>query len=167
MTYLGKNLRRTVVSFHVLFSALWAGAAISMIVLMVTKDPQNVSELFAYNLAIKLIDDWIIIGSASACLATGLLLSWKTPWGFFKQWWVGVKIILTIAMMLFGTFGLGEWTNQSVTMVQEHGLDIFSNKEYLEYQSLSMIWGSIQFGALIFIFFISIFKPKRKFQRIK
>lgn len=165
MAYFKKNIRRAILSLHILFSSLWAGAAISMIVLMFAKNPQNASELLAYNWAIKLIDDWIVIGSASASFSTGILLSWKTPWGFFKHWWVTVKLILTIAMIILGTFWLGKWTNESVYLVQEYGLNVFSNQKYVSFQSLSMLWGSLQFITLIFVFFISVFKPWKKVKR--
>lgn len=57
MTYFSKNQRKAFVSLHIIFSALWTGAAISMMVLIFTKTPQVASELFAYNQAIKLTDD--------------------------------------------------------------------------------------------------------------
>ena len=164
MAYYGKNLRRTIVSFHAIFSALWAGAALSMVILMFTKNPQNVSELLAFNRANKLIDDWIIIGSATGCFLTGQLLSWKTPWGFFKYWWVTVKLVLTIILVLLGTFWLGKWTNESVSMVQEQGIKIYTNRIYLNYQILSKFLGTLQFGVLIFIYFITVFKPWKKFR---
>ena len=162
MSYFGKNLRRTIVSLHVVASALWVGAAISMVVLTFTKNPRNISELLAFNLANKLIDDWIIIGSATTSFLSGLLLSWKTPWGFFKHWWVIVKLILSVALILLGTFWLGKWINESVYMVQEMGADVYKYKRYLEFQSLSKFWGALQVGVLIFIFCITVFKPWKK-----
>lgn len=162
MAYYSKNLRRTIVSFHVIFSALWAGAALSMIILMFTKNPQNASELLAYNRANKLIDDWIIIGSATGSFLSGFLLSWKTPWGFFKHWWVVVKLVLMIILIFLGSFWLGKWINGSVDMVEEQGLNVYTNRKYLDYQVLSKFWGSLQLCVLIFLFFISVFKPWKK-----
>nr|WP_321358096.1 hypothetical protein [uncultured Draconibacterium sp.] len=165
MANFGKNLRRTIVSFHIIFSALWAGAALSMVILMFTKNPQNVSELLAYNHANKLIDDWIIIGSATACFLTGLLLSWKTPWGFFKHWWVAVKLVLTTALIILGSFWLGKWTNESVYMIREQGAAIYANTSYQDYQLFSKFWGSLQTSVLLFLFFISVFKPWKKIKK--
>ena len=165
MAHFKKNIRRTLLSFHIIFSALWLGAALSMVILMFTKNPQNVSELLAYNLANKLIDDWIIIGAATAAFLSGLLLSWKTPWGFFKHWWIIVKLVLTITLMVLGTFWLGKWTNESVYMVQEQGLKVYSNSEYIDFQTTLKFWGSLQFGILIFLFFISVFKPWKKLNK--
>ena len=162
MAYFGKNLRHTIVSLHVIFSALWIGAALSMVILMFTKNPQNASELLAYNRATKLIDDWIIIGSATSSFLIGLLLSWKTPWGFFKHRWVIVKLMLTITLIVLGTFWLGKWTNESVYMVREQGINVYANRKYLDFQTSSKLWGSLQFGVLIFIFFISVFKPWKR-----
>ena len=162
MVYFDKNLRRTIVSFHVIFSALWTGAALSMIILMFEKNPQNASELLAYNRANKLIDDWIIIGSATGSFLTGLLLSWKTPWGFFKHSWIIVKLVLMIILIFLGAFCLGTWINESVYLVKEQGQNVYTNKKYMDYQTLSKFWGSLQFSVLIFIYFISVFKPWKK-----
>ena len=164
MAYLKKNMRRTIVSLHVIFSALWTGAALSMIVVLFTKTPENVSGLLAYNHANKLIDDWIIIGAGTGSFLTGLLLSWKTPWGFFKHWWVTVKLALTLILVMLGTIWLGKWTNGLVYMVQEQGIEVYSNRKYLDYQTLLQFWGSLQVGVLIVIYFISVFKPWKKFK---
>ena len=165
MAYFGKNLRRSIVSLHIIFSALWAGAALSIIILMFRNNPQNASELLAYNWAVKLIDDWIIIGSATGSFLTGLLLSWKTPWGFFKHWWIIVKLILMVFMIVLGSAFLGTWINGSVYMVQEQGLNVFENKKYLDYQTLAKFWGSFQLCVLFLLFFVSVFKPWKKLKR--
>ena len=57
MAYFKKNLKKTIVYLHVLSSALWIGAAVSMVIITFTKQPVNISELIAYNWANKLIDD--------------------------------------------------------------------------------------------------------------
>ena len=131
---------------------------------MLTKDPQNVSELMAYNRANKLIDDWIIIGSATGSFLTGLLLSWKTPWGFFKHWWVIVKLVLTITLILLGTFWLGKWTNESVYMVKEQGINVYANSQYMDFQVLSKFWGSLQLCILIFLFLYPYLNHGKKFK---
>ncbi len=165
MAHFGKTLRRSTLSMHILFSALWVGAAISMITLFFTKIPQNISEVLAYNLALKLIDDWVIIGSATISFLTGILLSWKTSWGFFKHWWVATKLILTFALIILGSFWLGKWTNESVYMVQESGIKALSNPVYIEYQEQLKLWGSLQFGVLVFLIVISVFKPWKKIKQ--
>ena len=64
----------------------------------------NGDELYAFNAAIKLLDDFIIIPAAMGSLITGILLCWLTNWGFFKFNWIIFKLISTIAQILFGTF---------------------------------------------------------------
>ena len=133
-----------------------------MVIIGFTKNPDTVSELLAYNFATKLIDDWIVIASASLSFLSGVLLCWKTAWGFFKHWWVAVKFILTFALLILGTFWLGKWTNESVYMVRDLGEEIYSNETYSTYQSSLNLWGTIQVGALVFLYFISVFKPWKR-----
>lgn len=47
-------------------------------------------------------------------------------------------------------------------MVQENGWGVFSIDKYISFQSLLKLWGTAQLAILIFVFFISVFKPWRK-----
>ncbi len=154
-----KTTRRIILGIHVTFSALWAGAALSMLVIMFLKQPSGSAELLAYNWSVKLIDDYVIIASAVGALLTGLLLSWKTPWGFFRYWWVAIKLVATLIMVLAGTFFLGPWTNQSVSMVAAAGMDALNDGRYLFFQEASRIVGSLQFLLLVILIFLSVIKP--------
>lgn len=154
-----KTTRRIILGIHVTFSALWAGAGLSMLILMFFKNPGNASELLAYSWAVKLIDDYVIIGSAMGSLLTGLLLSWKTPWGFFRYWWVAIKLVITLMMVLAGSFFLGPWTNQSVVLVAAAGMDVLHNQQYLFFQQASKVVGSLQFLLVVALIFVSVIKP--------
>ena len=157
-----KPTRRLFVFLHATFSSLWVGGALSMLILIFLKHPTNGYQLLAYNTAIKLIDDFVIIGSANGVLLTGIILSWKTPWGFFKHWWVAIKLVLTIAMAVFGTVALGPWTNESVTMVQEMGMEAINSNKYQHIQLMQMIFGPLQFSMMLFLLYLTVYKPFKK-----
>ncbi|MFW5705455.1 MAG: hypothetical protein ACOCX8_00510 [Bacteroidota bacterium] len=154
-----KTTRRIILGFHVTLSSLWAGAGLSMLILMFFKNPGNASELLAYNWAVKLIDDYVIIGSALGSLLTGLLLSWKSPWGFFRYWWVAIKLVITLMMVLAGSFFLGPWTNKSVALVAAAGMDVLHNQQYLFFQQASKVVGILQFLLVVALIFVSVIKP--------
>lgn len=157
-----KTSRRLFVFLHATFSSLWIGGALSMLILIFLKQTNNGDQLLAYNTAVKLIDDFVIIGSANGVLLTGIILSWKTPWGFFKHWWVAIKFVLTIAMAVFGTVALGPWTNESVTLVQKMGIEAINNNQYQHMQQMQMIFGPLQFSMMLFLLYLTVYKPFKK-----
>lgn len=157
-----KKTRRVVLFIHVLFSAIWLGAGLSMILIMFLKHPDSLQEHLGYNWAIKLIDDYLIIISALGSLLTGLLLSWKTPLGFFKHWWIAIKLVLTVFVIFFGISYLGPTTNKLVALLETHGQDVFAKTQYKAIQDMLKVIAITQFLFIVIILYISIIKPFKK-----
>ncbi|SHK46865.1 DUF2269 family protein [Desulforamulus aeronauticus] len=152
--------------FHIFFACLWIGAAVSMMLLAFVRGHiSNGDELWAVNISIKLLDDFIIIPSAIGCLITGILFSWLTNWGFFKFNWIVVKYIINIAAILFGTFFLGPWVNGMEAISKVERLLSLQNVTYLHYAKMNIYFGTLQALILILAVFISVFKPWGKKKR--
>ena len=66
------------------------------------------------HLMIDQIDAYLVIPLAFAALASGVLVSVLTPWGLTRYWWVLVKLVLTVAVILYSTFGVGVWVLESI-----------------------------------------------------
>jgi len=116
------------------------------------------------DLASKLIDDLVVIPGAMGSLATGLLYSLFTPWGFFKHRWVAVKWGITVYGILFGTFFLGPWLNSLPPVSGELGAGALDNYAYMRARGLNSVWGGFQVATLLFALFISVLKPWRRAQ---
>ena len=158
---LGKPARQWVLWVHVLASMLWLGSAVAMMVLTFAKGsrPSNAGELYGFCLAIKLIDDWVIIASCGLSAVSGMLLSWKTPWGFFRWWWVAVKLVVTVALLIVGASLLGPWINETEAIARAHGWDALGMPRYATVERRVTVLGTIQLGVLGFILYASILKP--------
>lgn len=154
-------------SIHILFASLWVGAAVSMLLVLFTRNPANGDELHAIDATLKHIDDFVIIPAAIGSLLTGLLISWLTPWGFFRFVWVTIKWVATIAMMIFGTFWLGPWLNGMEALSATERIGALQNETYLYNQSMNAIFGSIQALLLVFLIFISVIKPWKKWKKAR
>lgn len=114
---LSRSARQLWVFVHVTVSVGWFGAGATNLVLAVSawREPEGrLPALNAFN-AIHLIDAYVVIPAAFAALITGVVLSVGTSWGLTRHWWVLIKLLLTIAVILFATFGLGVWVEQSLT----------------------------------------------------
>ncbi|WP_103352200.1 hypothetical protein [Amycolatopsis sp. CA-128772] len=111
----GKRLRQLLVFVHVVVSVGWMGAGAANVVLAMTAgytdrpDVRNVCYLM-----IDRVDEFVVIPAAFASLAGGLLLCVVTKWGVARYWWVLVKLVLTVAVIGYSTFGLGVWVEESM-----------------------------------------------------
>jgi len=155
-----KNLK----IFHLIMVGLWVGGAVGLTLMAAFLGPgESDGELYAYDMARKFIDDFIIIPGAMGCLVSGLLISWLTPWGFFKHRWVAVKWVLTVACILFGTFVLGPFVNDRALMSLDFGLRALDKPVYVDSLSRTLRLGGFQVLAILFMVAISTLKPwKRK-----
>ncbi len=162
MKKLGSTSRAWLKGFHVLFTCAWVGAASCMILLNFLARPDNGHELSGVLAALKLIDDWVIIPSAIGCFLTGLLISWLTPWGFFKWRWVTVKWVFTVAMMLFGTFCLGPWLNGMAAIAATDPMGVLQNTTFLDNRQLLSLTVGPMMLAMLFLVFISVIKPWKR-----
>ena len=164
---LGRSARKWVLWVHVLSSMLWMGAALAMMVLTFAKGsrPTNAAELYAFCLCVKLIDDFVIIASCGISALSGMLLSWKTPWGFFKYWWVAVKLVITVALLAVGASLLGPWINETEHLARTNGWEAQSLPRYQAVEWRVSVLGSIQMVILAFVLYASIHKPWGKVER--
>jgi hypothetical protein len=39
------------------------------------------------------------------------------PWGLVRYWWVLSKLVLTVVVIVYSTFGLGVWVETSTAAV--------------------------------------------------
>lgn len=151
--------------FHLLAVACWLGGAVSLIFLyFLKKEISEGNQLYGINLSIQHIDMMVVvIPGAIGSLLTGLIYSVYSRWGFFKHNWVIFKWIVTILMILSGTFYLGPWENSVLEISGELGINALADENYLYYEKMNFIFGSVQIMLLIITVFVSIFKPwKRK-----
>lgn len=160
MKKLGSNGRKWLIGIHILFSCLWIGTAVSMLLTSLVKGHSpNGDELFAVYSSIKLLDDFIIIPAALGSFFTGLLICWLTNWGFVKFNWVILKWAVTLALIIFGTFWLGPWTNGATAISYAERALALQNVKFLYFWKMTILFGSIQLAILVALVFISVFKP--------
>ncbi len=148
------------ISFHIGFAALWTGTVLSMcLIAFSNRLTSNADAIHPINATINLLDDYIVIPSSIFSLISGGLLSWLTTWGFTKHYWVIVKWIATIALMVFGTFWLYPWANSATAISEAERLQAFENPLYM-FEVKGVILGTlIQALCLLVIIAISVLKP--------
>ncbi len=109
------RVRTFVRAAHVTAAAGWLGLVVAMVVLAVSAATTGEATLVAaaYGFMAR-IGGAIIPGFAIATLLTGVVLSVATPWGLIRHYWVVVKIVLTIVVIVTGVRVTGRWLDQAL-----------------------------------------------------
>ncbi|MBW4633677.1 MAG: hypothetical protein KME30_17800 [Iphinoe sp. HA4291-MV1] len=160
MNKLSVKQKNWLLTFHVAFGGIWFGTALCMIaVALSNRNTLNGDELYAINAVMKLLDDFVIIPSAILSLMTGGLLCWLTIWGFFKHYWVIVKWIATVTLIVTGTIWLGPWINAMTAISDAERLQALQNPLYVFDQKAVLVGAIIQTSCVLAIIGISVLKP--------
>lgn len=93
--------RRLLRAAHVAVAGAWLGLVVAMLTLGVTAQTTGAAgqAVATYRLLARL-GGAVIPPIAVATLATGLALSLLTPWGLVRHWWVVVKGVLGLAVIV-------------------------------------------------------------------
>ncbi|MDZ4873906.1 MAG: hypothetical protein CLLPBCKN_003302 [Chroococcidiopsis cubana SAG 39.79] len=160
MKKLSVKQKNWLLSVHVAVGSMWFGTALCMVAIALhNRNTINGDELYAINSVLKLLDDFVIIPAAVLSLITGGLLCWLTIWGFFKHYWVIVKWVMTVTLIVTGTIWLGPWTNAMTVIAQTERIQAWQNPLYVFDQKAVLIGAAIQTGCILAIVAISVIKP--------
>jgi hypothetical protein len=164
MKQLGLRGRGWLKFFHILFSAIWSGSVVCMLLLIMLNVFMKESSVNSIFLTVKLIDDYITAPFAICSLFTGFLFSLLTNWGFFKFKWIIVKWALTFACIYTGIMWLNPRISKLAYISKEGNPNLIENVTFLFNRQMLIFLLSIAVLVIIFIFLISVFKPWRKLQ---
>jgi hypothetical protein len=148
----GRRTRQLVVFLHVTTSLGWLGAGAANVVLAVTAATTSSPEVRRVSYAlIDRVDVALVIPLAFATLAGGVLVSLTTSWGLVRHWWVLVKLVLTLAVIVFSTFGIGVWVCQSIDASAAGGASPVAHR--------LVVGAGANVVAFLFMSYISFAKP--------
>ena len=92
------GFRRFALTAHVASSVGWLGAVLPFLALAIAGlASSDVQVVRATYLAMKLIAWFVILPLCLASLLTGLVSSLGTPWGLVRQYWVLLKLLITVS----------------------------------------------------------------------
>lgn len=156
MKTIGFTGQKWLKSIHLMAAILWIGCGVAMNLLRVTISPTTADGMAVLSLAMKILDDLLILGGVIGILATAIVYGIWTKWGFFRQRWLAVKWILTIAMVLIGWVIMGPAVNGNVHAAEWY---LSNTDTYNANIAISAFWGPIQLLLLTIVLIISVFKP--------
>lgn len=108
--------RRLVRAAHVVAAGGWLGLVVTMLVLGIAAltAATDVPPETVYRV-MDLVGGTVIPPLAVATLLTGLVLSLLTPWGLVRHWWVVVKTVLGLAVIVTAVSLTDAWLHQAIT----------------------------------------------------
>lgn len=144
---------------HVCCACLWGGGALSLVLLHWAVSPTSGDELFARDLCMKLIDDFVVSPGAVGCLLTGLLFAVYTPWGFFRHRWITLKWTLNVGFIAFGAIFFVPWLNTMSRISDLKRLAALEDPVYLRSAFMNRAAAVGMALSLFLLVWASIFKP--------
>jgi uncharacterized membrane protein len=162
MRKIGRQGRLWLRSFHIFFMALWIGAVFSQtIIILFTGKAQSDGGLQAMYVIPDILNAVTGPGFLGT-LITGILLSWLTPWGFFKHKWVMYTMAMVALDLLLGQIVGGSAGSKLAALAGTEGLSALQNPEYISAWYRIIIVGFVCSLLLISAAFVSVLKPWRK-----
>jgi len=115
MNKLTTSQQKILKSIHLISAGLWLSSVIILMLLpIIYRNITTGDELYMYNLVYYFIDMFILTPAAIFTLLTGLIYSLFTNWGFFRHGWLVYKWVVTLLIILIGTFYLGPLVTKSL-----------------------------------------------------
>jgi hypothetical protein len=97
--HLGRRPRRAVLVAHVLSSVGWFGVAGMVLFLLLVAGSNGTGDARAVYRVVE-TSIWVSVPVAAVSGLTGVLLGLGTPWGVAKHWWVVLKEIAFVPLVM-------------------------------------------------------------------
>lgn len=112
------------------------------------------------------IDDALIKYPGLAVLISGVIVSVWTPWGLVKYYWVVMKLVLTVALILIGILFVGDWFSFVVRTVDHYGAaSLLQNQDFQAMRLSLILIAVLSITAMALMTFITHYKPFGKIKR--
>ncbi|NDV69206.1 hypothetical protein D0T66_09910 [Dysgonomonas sp. 25] len=144
--------------FHLIFVMMWVvGVATLAIISALTY--YSGDELYTALRLSRIVDDVLVIPGATLTVLTAIVYGVWTNWGFFKHRWITVKWIISLTIVLLGTFYFSPHLDNSLYIADTTRDAALTNAEVTDGIRISLIGGIAQGSALVFLVVISVLKP--------
>lgn len=156
MTKLGPKGMKMMKVIHLILIMMWTVGVMGMTVVMSGSVPSTQQLAVSLENALKL-DTSLVIPGALLCVMFGIVYGFFTNWGFFKYRWLTVKWIVSILIILVGSY---VFHPACVEALQLATTDVSGNESRIsDLISRCQIVNWIQIISQIMLVAISVFKP--------
>jgi uncharacterized membrane protein len=161
MARIGRKGRLWLRAFHIFPWVIYRGNISVLVIFASTGSAQSDGGLQA----MYKIPDMLSLAVAPCAVGTfitGLLLSWLTPWGFFRHKWVvytlAVGILVTLVFFILSL----PLSSKLTGLAEAEGLRALQNPEYISARNTLIVLEPVKLLLVISAAFVSVIKPWRK-----
>ena len=150
---------------HLTFMILWFSGLLGTILLAaLTTSMTNRELVYAAHSFIESFDHFLVIPGAIGCLLTGIWMSIRTNWGLTKYYWIIIKLIGNIGVILVGSTIIRSLIIQTNTLSTANQVNPLQNPAYIDARQMFILGSTTLLTVLFFLVIVSIIKPwgKRK-----
>lgn len=149
---------KTLKTCHLIFVMMWAVGVVSMAIISLL-EPHSGDELYMMFHISRIIDDFLVIPGAILTVITAIIYGAFTNWGFFKHKWITVKWIVSIIVIIVGTFHFSPILDNCLMLANETRDAALTDSGIKQNMRITTIGAFMQSSALILLVIISVFKP--------
>ncbi len=151
---------------HLVTAGLWLSCVFILALLpLIAMRLSSGDEIYLYNLVYHFIDMFILTPAAVLTLCTGLCYSIFTQWGFFRHGWLIYKWIITVAIVLTGTFYLGPLVSDMLDIADAERSAALQNAYYIRGQAIGLVAALLNTLLLLAAVMVSVYKPWKNLNR--
>lgn len=150
------TLRKAFLLLHIVSAGAWIGIDVVLGVLvgviLLSEDAPTIAVSYQ---ALELFAVWPLLIAGVSCLASGVALGMVTRYGLVRYWWVVVKLLLNVVLVLLVAFALRPTmlgAADTGRMIAEGAPVVVVTSELFAPPIVSTL-------ALLFAFVLSVFKP--------
>jgi len=145
---------------HITSMSIWFTSLIIMFVINLLISKITSSDVFYYAHYINsIIDFQILTPAAIVTFVTGIIYGRFTKWNIKNNTWLKIKIVITVSIIILGTFWLGPTLREMTENSKSIGVDLLSDKNYLSNLSTIIWFSAINILMLFIAIIISTIKP--------
>lgn len=161
---LPRRTRKAVLVVHIASAGAWIGLDVVMAVLVVTAAATKSKNTKAVSLqALELFAVWPMLVTGLVCLLSGLVLGLGTKFGLVRYWWVAVKLVLNIVLVVLVATALRSGVHEAAEQARALATG----------QVADVPLGDLKFPpivspiALMFAVTLSVYKPWGRVRRTR
>jgi hypothetical protein len=153
---LNKRCRHALRILHFASALGWFGAGLAQLVtgIMVMNSADVLIRHYAFELG-GTSGQVVCAPLAIIAAVTGIMLGALTEWGLLRHWWIVVKLVLTVGIIIFGSVVLSSLSGQVAT---ETAATTNPDAGVATAQT-ALIGGCVNIGVLLAVTVISVIKP--------
>lgn len=161
MKKLGTKGMKVLKTCHLVFVMMWVVGVMAMAVINLI-EARSGDELYMSLFVNRFIDDVLVIPGAILTVITAIIYGVSSNWGFFKHRWITVKWIVSVVVIIVGTFYFSPKLDRCIEIAAQLRDAAFSDPELISNSQISLYGSFAQAGILIVLVVISVFKPWKK-----